>query len=268
MLHPTSTSISATLIALALATSGCDSNDSEAQSGCSAASLKGAYIYALAGFSVTGDTASQRTPFAQAGREVFNGDGTMSGVGTGNFNGTVARLRYTGTYTVDANCFGQVTFTDDEAVQSHYDIYIEDGGAEFGFVQTDPGVVTAAFQRRRASGQGACNTATLKGNYVYAGEGFVVEAGSAQRIPFATAGREVYPGDGTLTASDTTVTNGVVQRTDYTATYTLESDCTGTYTYDDDPSNPFDLFVDGSGAEFAYVATASDRVAAGYERRR
>lgn len=249
--------------------SGCDGGDSEAQSGCSVATLKGAYLYALDGFIISGDTASQRTPFAQSGREIFHGDGTMSGVGTGNFNGVLAHLTYTGTYTVGADCTGSVIFTDNGGAVSHYDIAIEDGGAEFGFVQTDAGVVTAAFERRRTSSEGPCSLATLKGNYIYAGDGFDLEGeGSLQRTPFATAGREVYDGNGSISGTDTTSRNGVVARSTYGASYTVDADCSAHYVYTDDPANPYELYLDPSGAEFAYVATASNRVAAGYERRK
>ena len=259
----------AILASLLLAVAGCDGGTSEAQSGCSVGTLRGAYIYALDGFTIAGEMASQRTPFAQAGREIFKGDGTMSGVGTANFNGTVVRVTYTGTYTVEPDCTGAVTFTDGAGVVSHYDIAIENGGAEFGFIQTDPNVVTANFERRRTTSQARCSLATLKGNYVYAGDGFdVAGAGSTQRTPFATAGREVYAGDGTLSGIDTTSSNGVVARTTYTSTYTVDADCSGTYAYSSDPSNPYELFIDPSGAEFAYVATSANRVAAGYERRR
>jgi len=257
------------LASLLLTTAGCDGSDSQAQSGCSVGSLRGAYIYAQDGFTIAGEMASQRTPFAQAGRETFNGDGTMSGVATANFNGALVRLTYSGTYTVQPNCTGAVTFTDGDGAVSHYDIAIEDGGAEFGFVQTDANVVTAAFERRRTASQASCSLVTLKGNYVYAGDGFDVAGdGSTQRTPFATAGREVYAGDGTLSGTDTTSTNGVAARTTYTSTYTVNADCTGTYVYNTDPTNPYDLFVDPSGAEFAYVAAGANRVAAGYERRR
>jgi hypothetical protein len=254
---------------LLLATAGCSGSNSHAQSGCSVATLRGTYIYAQDGFTIAGDTAAQRTPFAQAGRERFNGDGTMSGVATANFSGTVVRVTYAGTYTVQADCTGAVTFTDGDGVASHYDIAVEDGGAELGFVQTDANVVTAAFERRRTAAQGACSPTTLKGNYVYAGDGFDIPGdGSAQRTPFATAGREVYSGDGAISGIDTTSTNGVAAHTTYTSTYTIGSDCSATYTYDNDPTNPYELFVDPSGAEFAYVATGEKRVAAGYERRR
>ncbi|MEO8602096.1 MAG: hypothetical protein ABI629_05925 [bacterium] len=256
------------MLAAVLFASGCDGGSSTAQSGCSVRSLQGAYIYALDGFSISGDTGSQRTPFAQSGRELFKGDGTMSGVGVGNFNGNVVHVAYTGTYTVAADCSGAVTFTDAAAAVSHYDIALQDDGAAFGFVQTDPNVVTAAFERRRTTSDKPCSQATLKGNYVYAGDGFVIAGGgSTQRMPFATAGREVYGGDGTISGNDTTSTNGVVERTAYTATYTVNADCSATYVYDNDPTNPYALFLDPSGREFAYVATAATRVAAGYERR-
>jgi hypothetical protein len=56
--------------------------------------------------------------------------------------------------------------------------------------QTEPNVVTAAFERRRATSEAPCSPATLNGNSVYAGDGFdVAGAGSTQRTPFATAGR-------------------------------------------------------------------------------
>jgi hypothetical protein len=257
------------LVSLILATAGCDGSNSQAQSGCTVATLRGAYLYALDGFTIGGDMASQRAPFAQAGRELFRGDGTMSGIGTANFNGTLFHLTYAGTYTVEPDCTGTVTFSDNEGVVSHYDIAIEDEGAEFGFVQTDPNIVTAGFERRRTTSEEQCSLATLNGNYVYAGDGFdLAEAGSTQRTPFATAGRETYAGDGTLSGIDTTSTNGVAARTNYTATYTVKSDCSGTYAYDNDPNNPYELFTDPSGSEFAYVATSSKRVAAGFERRR
>ena len=259
----------AALATVLVTIAGCGGSDSNAQSGCSAGTLRGAYIYAQDGFTITGATASQRTPFAQAGREIFNGDGTMSGIATANFNGAVSRVTYRGTYTVQADCSGAVVFTDSDGVVSHYDIAIEDGGAEFGFVQTDANIVTAAFERHRTTSHAACSAATLKGNYVYAGDGFdVAGAGSTDRSPFATAGREVYAGDGKISGNDTTSTNGVAARSSYTAHYSISEDCAATYTYDNDPSNPYELFVDSSGAEFAYVATGANRVAAGYERRR
>ena len=254
---------------LLLAAAGCGGSASTAQSGCSLGTLRGAYIYAQDGFIIAGDTAAERTPFAQAGRELFNGDGTMSGMATENLAGVAGRITYTGTYIVQPDCTGSVTFTDSNSAVSHYDIAIENGGAEFGFVQTDANVVTAAFERRRTASRAPCSQLTLKGNYVYAGDGFDLPApGSTDRTPFATAGREVYSGTGAISGIDTTSSNGVAVHSTYSSHYTLDADCLAAYTYNTDPTNPYDLYVDPSGAEFAYVATGAKRVAAGYERRR
>lgn len=255
--------------ALLVLLAGCDGSTGEAQNGCTLGTLRGNYIYAVDGFLVAGGTASERVPFAQAGREFFYGDGTMSGFGTLNVNGQVTRVAYSGTYTVDGDCTGSVVFTDNEGTVSHYDVAIEDGGAEFGFVQTDDNVVSAAFERRRTSSDDSCSQSTLRGNYVYAGDGFDLPGpGTTQRTPFATAGREVYNGEGGITGIDTTSTNGVIARSTYTASYSMQTDCHASYAYATDPANPYELFADPSGAEFAYVATGAKRVAAGYERRR
>jgi hypothetical protein len=117
---------------------------------CTLASLKGSYIYAQDGFIIAGSDASQRTPFAQSGREYFDGNGLMSGVYTASMNGRIVRGRYNGTYTIGADCVAAIVFTDNLGVTSHYDGYLADGGEEFAFVQTDTGVVTSAFERRRA----------------------------------------------------------------------------------------------------------------------
>jgi hypothetical protein len=117
---------------------------------CSAKSLAGNYLYAQDGFS-DGATPGSRSPFAQAGRETFDGKGNMSGKYTGNFNGVIQRGTYTGTYTVNADCSGSVTFTDNQNTTYHYDIFVNDSGDEFVFVQTDANSITAAFERRRVA---------------------------------------------------------------------------------------------------------------------
>ena len=122
-----------------------------AASQCTLATMKGSFIYAQDGFIVAGTNAGDRTPFAQSGREYFDGAGNMSGIYTASMNGRITRGRYAGTYTVGADCVASIVFTDNLGATFHYDGYLADGGEEFAFVQTDAGVVTAAFERRRAS---------------------------------------------------------------------------------------------------------------------
>lgn len=121
---------------------------------CRESSLKGYYIYAQDGFTVAGSEAAQRQPFAQAGREYYDGNGAVSGVYTASLNGKIVRGRYFGTYVIGPDCVGTVTFTDDQKQTFHYDIFSADGGDEFSFIQTDNGVVSASFERRRAASNG------------------------------------------------------------------------------------------------------------------
>jgi hypothetical protein len=120
-----------------------------AQEGCTVKTLEGNYIYAQDGFNVEGQTAKHRTPFAQSGKEFFDGAGKMSGVFTASLHGQIVRGNYAGTYTVNADCTGTVTFTDNAGQTFHFDVFIADGGKEFAFIQTDAGVVTAAYERKR-----------------------------------------------------------------------------------------------------------------------
>ena len=136
------------LIGVGLLTLGVG-NPAEAGSKCTVATLKGNYVYAQDGFNIAGDTAAQRTPFAQIGREIFDGKGNMTGTASASLNGTVVHSTYAGTYAVNPDCSGTVTFTDNLSQTFHYDIFIKDGGREFVFVQTDAGVVTAAYERRK-----------------------------------------------------------------------------------------------------------------------
>lgn len=110
--------------------------------------MKGAYLYAQDGI-ILGKSADKNQPFAQAGREYFDGKGGMSGIYSGNFNGIITRGNYKGTYSMEASCSGTVTFEDDRKVVSRYDIYATQGGSEFVFMQTDSSSITAAYQRRR-----------------------------------------------------------------------------------------------------------------------
>jgi len=138
-------------ILLALITFGIAASASPtfASDQCSMATMKGNYLYAQDGI-MLGKSADKNQPFAQAGREHFDGKGGMSGIYSGNFNGTITRGSYKGTYKMNSNCSGTVTFEDNQKNVSRYDIYATQNGSEFVFVQTDSNSITAAYERRRA----------------------------------------------------------------------------------------------------------------------
>ena len=111
---------------------------------CSEATLHGTYLFAQNGVEIKGN---DQRPFAIAGYDVFDGNGEVKGVDSGNFNGEVFRNdRFTGTYTVKANCTGTVTFRDGAAI--HGDIFIAPDGSKFAFVRTDPEFVGASIDEQ------------------------------------------------------------------------------------------------------------------------
>jgi hypothetical protein len=118
-----------------------------AQLACSNATLKGTYLYAYDGWEIKD---SRMRPFAVAGIETYNGDGTMRGIFSESTNGVITgrNVGYTGTYTIRENCTGEQTFTDDNGDITHADAFIAPSGEAFTFVQTDPGVVAASSQPR------------------------------------------------------------------------------------------------------------------------
>ena len=119
-----------------------DENASRAK--CSEATLKGTYLFAQNGVEIKGD---EQRPFALAGYDVFDGQGEVKGHASANFNGKTFRNdRFSGTYTVKANCTGALTIRDGAA--THGDIFIAPDGSKFAFVRTDPEFVGASIDEQ------------------------------------------------------------------------------------------------------------------------
>ena len=117
-----------------------DENASRAK--CSEATLKGTYLFAQNGVEIKGN--SEQRPVAIAGYEVFDGNGHVKGVQSSNFNGQITRNeRFSGTYTVNADCTGTVTYSDG----TRCDQFIAPDGSILTFVLTKPSEgVTSAFE--------------------------------------------------------------------------------------------------------------------------
>jgi hypothetical protein len=113
---------------------------------CSEKTLKGTYLFAYEGFEIkNGD----KVPFAVAGIEERDGNGKVKGRASGNFNGqTFRNERFSGTYSVKANCTGTNTFPDDG---SQYDMSIDPDGSEFTVVQTNPKRFVTSWTTKRVA---------------------------------------------------------------------------------------------------------------------
>ena len=115
--------------------------DAASKAKCSEATLKGTYLFAQNGVEIKGD---EQRPVAIAGYEVFDGNGKVKGVDSSNFNGEITRNeRFSGTYTVNADCTGTATYSDG----TRYDQFIAPDGSILTFVLTKPSEgVTSAFE--------------------------------------------------------------------------------------------------------------------------
>jgi len=117
------------------------------QGECSLASLHGKYIFRDDGVIIQDN---QQLPFAVAGIQTYNGDGTLSSQLTQSLNGEITQHSFTGTYTVEpTKCTGTFTLMDEhDGTLLHFDQFLSPDGNELTFVHTDPGFVSSASQRR------------------------------------------------------------------------------------------------------------------------
>jgi hypothetical protein len=121
---------------------GFANDENAARAKCSEATLEGTYLFAQNGVEIKGN---KQKPFALAGYDVFDGNGKVRGVSSGNFGGEVFRKdHFTGTYSVKANCTGTVTFRDGGAA-TQGDVFIAPDGSKFAFVRTNPEFVSAGI---------------------------------------------------------------------------------------------------------------------------
>ena len=109
---------------------------------CSEATLRGTYLFAYEGTTVSG---KGRGPFAVGGQDVFDGHGNVRGVITSSTNGKVTSFTHsTGKYTVNQDCTGSVNFSSGTAG----DLFIAPDGNQFVFVHTNPGTVAVELDQR------------------------------------------------------------------------------------------------------------------------
>ena len=123
-------------------------NNEDAGAKCSETTLHGRYLFAFNGFKIKGN--NKVAPFAQAGYEVYNGNGKMKGALSGNLDGEITRNEpFSATYTVNADCTGTVTYKDG----TRYDLFLDPDGTQFTFVQINPEFVGAGFEPRGTAEQ-------------------------------------------------------------------------------------------------------------------
>ena len=119
-----------------------NAEDENAMAPCFNATLEGRFLFTEAGFE---PNEGKLVPFAITGYQ-DNANGAAEGFATYIVNGEFnSPERYRGTYTVNADCTGTVTLTDD----TQYRLFIAPDGRMHTFVQTKPsGVVVSGIALR------------------------------------------------------------------------------------------------------------------------
>ena len=120
---------------------------------CTNATLHGTYQWSITGYIQTttqnGGNIGDFAPIVEASYAVFNGHGTiMKLVSTDNFSsGGSFTVTGTGTYTVNPDCSGSLTFnTSAGTVKRHLEIL---DGDTVDFVHTDAGLIIAGTMKKR-----------------------------------------------------------------------------------------------------------------------
>jgi hypothetical protein len=113
--------------------------NSRAQADCTNASLKGTF-----GYSCQGTLGS--FPAVEVGIATYDGKGNGSGKSTFSLDGTILQgVPWTGTYTLNADCTGSVTFADG----THADLVLDDHKSELRLIVSDSGNVYTCLKKQR-----------------------------------------------------------------------------------------------------------------------
>jgi len=111
---------------------------SSAQDQCSTSTLKGQYVFTGRGFIEALDPGVPRMHY---GAFIFDGAGKFTGKQSSSRGGKIGREKLAGTYTLDADCSGALTFGSyvNPTAQIHWDIYVTADGKKGHMIRMDEG---------------------------------------------------------------------------------------------------------------------------------
>jgi hypothetical protein len=118
---------------------------------------------------------------------------------------------------------------------------------------------TSKHAVRAVYAQSGCSVATLNGHYAFTQPGWA-GAGQGNQLPFFNVGVVAFDGTtGTVSASFTGVSHGVVSTETDAGTYTVNPDCTGSISFTTGPGAgvTFNTVIIGRGAELFGINTSA-----------
>jgi hypothetical protein len=118
---------------------------------CSNATLNGSFGYTSTGTLLPSYApAPFFGPFAEVGRQTFDGNGHTEATATTSSNGNVVPVTIEGTYSVNKDCTGSMTVNVSPfGSVVHADFVIDDHGAEIRAIGTDTGVIETRVYKKQ-----------------------------------------------------------------------------------------------------------------------
>jgi hypothetical protein len=106
--------------------------------GCTTETLQGRYVFTGRGFIEPGEPGIQRVHY---GTFVFDGTGKFSGKQSSSRGGKIGREKLQGTYTLDSDCTGTMTFESvvNAGSQIHWDLYLTEDHKRGHIIRMDDG---------------------------------------------------------------------------------------------------------------------------------
>jgi hypothetical protein len=121
---------------------------------CSNATLQGSFGYTSTGTLLPAYVPPPFAgPFAEVGRQTFDGKGNTDATATLSANGNISKVTIEGTYTVNPDCTGSWTLNIPAlGATVHADFVIDDDGAGLRAIATDSGVVESRVYKKQFRG--------------------------------------------------------------------------------------------------------------------
>ena len=118
---------------------------------CSNATLRGSFGYTSTGTLLESFVPPPFAgPFAEVGRQTFDGKGKTDATVTFSANGNISsNVRFEGTYKVHPDCTGSMTLSNPSLGAIHADFVIDDDGAELRTISTDSGVIESRVYKKQ-----------------------------------------------------------------------------------------------------------------------
>jgi hypothetical protein len=196
---------------------------------CSSATLSGTYAVSVTGRQVT-SSGSFANVFQSNGSATFDGLSqvalslttyTLASLGTSTVASAGTALSWSGTYSMQSNCSGQITIT--TGGSATFNIVSYDNGADFLLTGSDATYSYAGSGNTQPAG---CSVSSLSGLYSFSGTGFEFSSGAV-----AGAGGVVgilqFDGNGNVTVNVLIAGEG---NSASSGPYSVSSECIGSAT--------------------------------------